>query len=229
MFEALRNGQAAFLAGLGSCHGKSSDGIVSDLALSFAGKELIPLPAFFSDAQLSHIICTAQLSHAVCDPGMGDRAKRLGLIVCEPGAESTPGIEPAADASRIIFTSGYDRSAERRTFVGTADKCQRRSPRSSNGRERRGPLSFAATEFAITGADRGHLRAVVGRCGDPSATRLVRQFESRFDCDRGGTGKCDRNGASPGIARGLAARTAGAWTLWPSLTQIRRRRRRTSI
>ena len=91
---------------VGLLYGKSSDGIVSDLALSFAGKELIPLPAFFSDSQLSHIICTTQLSHALVDPGMGDRAKRLGLVVCEPCAASTPGIEPTADAGRIIFTSG---------------------------------------------------------------------------------------------------------------------------
>jgi long-subunit acyl-CoA synthetase (AMP-forming) len=86
--------------------GKTPDGIVSDLALSFAGKELIPLPAFFSDAQLLHIIRTAQLSHAVSDSGMAERAKRLGLVVCEPGSESTPTIEPAVDTGRIIFTSG---------------------------------------------------------------------------------------------------------------------------
>jgi long-subunit acyl-CoA synthetase (AMP-forming) len=67
---------------------------------------LIPLPAFFSDAQLSHIICTAQLSHAVCDSVLGERAKKLGLIVCEPGAEAASSIGPATDAGRIIFTSG---------------------------------------------------------------------------------------------------------------------------
>src|SRR5665213_3449876 len=88
---------------VGLLSGKSSEGIVSDLALSFAGKELIPLPAFFSDAQLSHIICTTQLSHAIVDPGMGDRAQRLGLVVCEPGVENTFSLEPTADAGRIIF------------------------------------------------------------------------------------------------------------------------------
>jgi long-subunit acyl-CoA synthetase (AMP-forming) len=91
---------------VGLLSGKTPGGIVSDLALSFAGKELVPLPAFFSDTQLSHIIRTAQLSHAVCDPNFVERTKSLGLIVCEPGAESTPGIEPATDTSRIIFTSG---------------------------------------------------------------------------------------------------------------------------
>ena len=79
---------------------------MSDLALSFAGKELVPLPAFFSDAQLLHIIRMAQLSHVVSDPRLGERARNLGLIVCEPGSEDTPSIEPAGDADRIIYTSG---------------------------------------------------------------------------------------------------------------------------
>jgi long-chain acyl-CoA synthetase len=91
---------------IGLLFGRTPNVIVSDLALSFAGKELVPLPAFFSDAQLAHIIGTAQLSHAVIDPGLGERARKLGLIVCEPGSENTPNIEPAADTGRIIFTSG---------------------------------------------------------------------------------------------------------------------------
>ncbi len=91
---------------VGLLFGKSLNSIVSDLALSFAGIELIPLPVFFSDAQLLHIICATQLSHAIVDPSTGDRAKRLGLAICEPGVESVPSIEPTADARRIIFTSG---------------------------------------------------------------------------------------------------------------------------
>jgi len=91
---------------IGLLFGNTPDGIVSDLALSFAGKELVPLPSFFSDAQLSHIIKTAQISHAVSEPGLGERARRLGLVVCGPGSESTPSVEPAADSGRIIFTSG---------------------------------------------------------------------------------------------------------------------------
>jgi acyl-CoA synthetase (AMP-forming)/AMP-acid ligase II len=46
---------------------KGPDYIVCDLALSFAGKELVPLPEFFSDAQLLHIAQVAQLSHVVAD------------------------------------------------------------------------------------------------------------------------------------------------------------------
>jgi long-chain acyl-CoA synthetase len=91
---------------IGLLFGKTSDGIVADLALSFAGKELVPLPGFFSDAQLEHIVRTAQLSHALTDSLSAARAKGLGLIACEPGADDVPGMAPASDATRIIFTSG---------------------------------------------------------------------------------------------------------------------------
>jgi acyl-CoA synthetase (AMP-forming)/AMP-acid ligase II len=46
---------------------KGTDCVVCDLALSFAGKELVPLPEFFSDAQLLHIVQVAQLSDVVAD------------------------------------------------------------------------------------------------------------------------------------------------------------------
>jgi long-chain acyl-CoA synthetase len=86
--------------------GKTTDGIIADLALSFAGKELVPLPAFFSDEQLLHIVRTAQLSHAVSDASLIERAQRLGLNVCALGAAPVPDIVPAPDSVRIIFTSG---------------------------------------------------------------------------------------------------------------------------
>ena len=91
---------------VGLLFGGAADCLVADLALSFAGKELVPLPAFFSDAQLAHIIATTALSHVVSDKVCGDRARRLGLMASELGAAADCGREPAADARRIIFTSG---------------------------------------------------------------------------------------------------------------------------
>jgi long-chain acyl-CoA synthetase len=85
---------------------KGPDHVVCDLALSFAGKELIPLPDFFSDAQLSHIIQSTHLSDVVTDSASIARANRLGLRVHPLTAESMPDIAPARDAQRIIFTSG---------------------------------------------------------------------------------------------------------------------------
>jgi long-subunit acyl-CoA synthetase (AMP-forming) len=91
---------------VGLLFGDAAEYLLADLALSFAGKELVPLPAFFSDAQLAHILATAALSHVVSDEISTDRARRLGLVASELGAEADCGCEPAADARRIIFTSG---------------------------------------------------------------------------------------------------------------------------
>jgi long-chain acyl-CoA synthetase len=85
---------------------KGTDYVVCDLALSFAGKELVPLPEFFSDAQLLHIAQVAQLSDVVADVASAERAKRLGLTVHELDAQSVTNIVPATGAGRIIFTSG---------------------------------------------------------------------------------------------------------------------------
>src|ERR1700724_1169471 len=85
---------------------KGTDYVVCDLALSFAGKELVPLPEFFSDAQLLHIAQVAQLSDVVADRASAERAKRLGLTVHELDAQSVTNIVPATGAGRIIFTSG---------------------------------------------------------------------------------------------------------------------------
>lgn len=85
---------------------KGPDYIVCDLALSFAGKELVPLPEFFSDAQLLHIAQAAQLSDVVADSASAERAKRLGFTVHLLDAESVTDIAPAIGANRIIFTSG---------------------------------------------------------------------------------------------------------------------------
>ena len=91
---------------VGLLFAKGPDTIVCDLALSFAGKELVPLPEFFSDAQLSYIIQAAQLSDAVADSASVERAMRLGLTVHHLVAESCADIAPASDAGRVIFTSG---------------------------------------------------------------------------------------------------------------------------
>src|ERR1700719_4600131 len=91
---------------VGLLFAKGMDCVICDLALSFAGKELVPLPEFFSDAQLLHIAQAAQLSDVVADRASADRAMRLGLTVHQLDAESVINIAPAAGAGRIIFTSG---------------------------------------------------------------------------------------------------------------------------
>ena len=93
-------------ARVGLLCGRTIDAVIADLALAYAGKELVPLPDFFSDGQLSHLIRAARLSDAVADSVSAERLKRLGLSVWSLGCESTPALEPASDSARIIFTSG---------------------------------------------------------------------------------------------------------------------------
>ncbi len=91
---------------VGLLFSKSSEQILADLALSFAGKELVPLPDFFSDGQLSHIIQATQLSEIIADPQNLERAARLRIKVHTLASAPLPSLVPAAYASRIIFTSG---------------------------------------------------------------------------------------------------------------------------
>jgi long-subunit acyl-CoA synthetase (AMP-forming) len=84
----------------------SADYALADLALTFAGKELVPLPAFFSDGQLDYIVRAAGLSHVVADAVCAQRAGKLGLATSELGAAAASVAEPAFDSRRIIFTSG---------------------------------------------------------------------------------------------------------------------------
>ena len=91
---------------VGLLFSKSSEQILADLALSFAGKELVPLPDFFSDGQLNHIIQATQLSEIIADPQNLERAARLRIKVHTLASAPLPSLVPAADARRIIFTSG---------------------------------------------------------------------------------------------------------------------------
>ena len=90
---------------VGLLFSKGPEQILADLALSFAGKELVPLPDFFSDAQIRHIIHATRLSEIVADPQNLERAARLG-VKAHPLPAACRAIPPADGASRIIFTSG---------------------------------------------------------------------------------------------------------------------------
>jgi long-chain acyl-CoA synthetase len=91
---------------VGVLFSKGTDQILADLALSFAGKELVPLPDFFSDAQITHIIESTRLSTIVADARNFTRATRFGIDVQALATDTLPSRAPALDAGRIIFTSG---------------------------------------------------------------------------------------------------------------------------
>ena len=85
---------------------KGPDYIIADLALTFAGKELVPLPDFFSDMQITHIIESTQLTAIVADARNFTRAMRFGIDVQALAADALSSHAPTLDAGRIIFTSG---------------------------------------------------------------------------------------------------------------------------
>ncbi|HWG05006.1 MAG TPA: AMP-binding protein, partial [Beijerinckiaceae bacterium] len=91
---------------VGVLFSKGPDQFLADLALSFAGKELVPLPDFFSDAQIAHIIKSTRLSAIVADARNFTRATRFGIDVQALATDTLPSRAPALDAGRIIFTSG---------------------------------------------------------------------------------------------------------------------------
>lgn len=103
----VRAGGAKRLPGrVGLLFASRQEYVLADLALSFAGKELVPLPDFFSDAQLGHVIETSGLSAVVTDDASVERCRRLGLSVhALENSEDALG-SPVDGSARIIFTSG---------------------------------------------------------------------------------------------------------------------------
>src|SRR5690606_37258971 len=55
------------------------DWAIGELAVEAAGRTLVPLPDFLSDAQLRHVLADAGVSAALVAPGLGPRAASLGV------------------------------------------------------------------------------------------------------------------------------------------------------
>lgn len=83
--------------------------LVADLAALSAGITLVPLPAFFSRAQLAHIIAAASLDHIILPAGteLGLPAEPLALPVAEQRFDYVRlALPTAACDAKITFTSG---------------------------------------------------------------------------------------------------------------------------
>ena len=205
---------------------KGMDYVVCDLALSFAGKELVPLPEFFSDAQLLHIAQVAQLSDVVADKASAERAKRLGLTVHELDAQSVTNNAPASAAGRIIFTSGTTGKpkgvclSERQLLASVAALAEA-SHASATDRY----LSVLPNSLLLEQI--GHLPAAVGWRGDPSAGSI--DCFARRPAHSGRTGSRDRNRAGARIAGGTGEGIAGKRQSGSRFAQVYRGRRRADI
>lgn len=93
------------VVGLLAPHG--IDWAAGELGLEAAGRMLVPLPDFFSDAQLRHVLADAGVSTALVAPGAEPRAASLGLsLIPIPQGEGRFETPLSADAARIVYTSG---------------------------------------------------------------------------------------------------------------------------
>ena len=61
--------------------------VIADLSVAFAGKTMVPLPTFFSESQLRHIIENAGVGHILASRETLPQAQALGLPVTEIGVD----------------------------------------------------------------------------------------------------------------------------------------------
>ena len=85
--------------------------VIADLSVAFAGKTMVPLPTFFSESQLRHIIENAGVGHILASRETLAQAQALGLPVTEisvdgPTAPLDGAKNRGLEAQRIIYTSG---------------------------------------------------------------------------------------------------------------------------
>jgi long-subunit acyl-CoA synthetase (AMP-forming) len=109
LFEAVRRTAAwagALPERVGLLAPKDRRAIVWHLALAWAGRTIVPLPAFFSPLQLAHLVQDAGLGTIVSAPEMVEMAQTICPLVVTPTFDANPSAEPAGDSGCIIYTSG---------------------------------------------------------------------------------------------------------------------------
>ena len=83
------------------------DWAIAELAVEAAGRTFVPLPDFFSDAQLRHVLADAAVSSVLVAPEAERRASSLGLAVLPiPQGEAALPDRAPGEAARIVYTSG---------------------------------------------------------------------------------------------------------------------------
>ncbi len=84
------------------------DWIVADLAVTLAGRRLVPIPAFFGERQVQHLLRDAAVDLVLCCgvPGTGTGAIPSQVVSGTPGAVGAALPAYAGGAERVIYTSG---------------------------------------------------------------------------------------------------------------------------
>jgi long-chain acyl-CoA synthetase len=80
--------------------------IIWHLALAWAGRTIVPLPAFFSPAQLAHLVQDSGVEAVVTAPEMLRMAEAICPLVVTPALAAGPSAAPDRAARYIIYTSG---------------------------------------------------------------------------------------------------------------------------
>jgi long-subunit acyl-CoA synthetase (AMP-forming) len=92
---------------IGLLGGNRTDWVVGHLGAWYAGKTVVPLPAFFSQQQLSHVLGDAGVTHVVATPEVASGASRLAVPFTILSRREAPFVAPTVPgASVITYTSG---------------------------------------------------------------------------------------------------------------------------
>jgi long-subunit acyl-CoA synthetase (AMP-forming) len=84
----------------------SIEWLVADLAGWMAGKTIVPLPHFFSDQQLEHIVRDASVDLILSNLASHDRLGAVGIRRQPIGREEMAAEATAMSGRRIVYTSG---------------------------------------------------------------------------------------------------------------------------
>ena len=85
---------------------KDRRAILWHLALAWAGRTIVPLPEFFSPAQLGHLVRDAGVDVIVASPELAAIAQSLCESVVTPTLGDVPSAPPNDGSRCIIYTSG---------------------------------------------------------------------------------------------------------------------------
>ena len=85
---------------------KSTQWVIWYLALVWSGRRIVPLPEFFSQSQLAHIIQDADIQVVVCPPEFARLVADSGVPTMEPEMPDGALLCAGNDASLVIYTSG---------------------------------------------------------------------------------------------------------------------------
>ena len=103
---------------IGLLGGNGTDWAVAQLAAWAAGKTVVPLPTFFSLAQLAHVLRDAGIAHVIATRDACGLAAKLGI-----------GTTPVSERRTESFTAIAPGGGTHRLYLRKHRAPQRRSPR----------------------------------------------------------------------------------------------------